>query len=91
LQIIGITYPLTNRAQVRNFSAKNKINYPVLFGSKRTKALFDKGNTMPYSVVIDKDGNIRARIEGVIFDDEFDVKIKALLESGSERKDMKNQ
>jgi hypothetical protein len=59
--------------------AGNKIDYPILFGSKKTKLLFDKGDVMPFSVVIDKDGNIKAQIEGIIFDDEFEEKIKPLL------------
>ena len=79
LQIIGITYPPTSKVKVRNFARQNKVNYPVLFGSKSTKALFDSGDTMPYSVIIDRDGNIRSRIQGIIFDDEFDEKIKPLL------------
>lgn len=79
LQIIGITYPPANRKRVLNFIRKNKINYPVLTGTKKTKALFDTGETLPFSVVIDKDGTIKARIEGVIFDEEFDEKIKSLL------------
>jgi thiol-disulfide isomerase/thioredoxin len=33
LQIIGVTYPPTNLANVRSFVRKNKINYPILFGS----------------------------------------------------------
>ena len=85
LQIIGITYPPTNHAKVRSFVRKNKINYPILFGSKKTKALFDSGETMPFSVVIDREGNIKEFIEGVIFADEFDEKIKSLLESDSEK------
>ena len=84
LQIIGITYPPTNRAKVRSFVRQNEINYPVLFGSKKTKQLFDSGDTMPFSVVIDKDGNIKERIEGIIFAEEFDEKIKPLLETASE-------
>ncbi len=79
LQIIGITYPPTNHAKVRRFVRQNEINYPVLFGSKKTKQLFDSGDTMPFSVVIDKDGNIKERIEGIIFAEEFDEKIKPLL------------
>ncbi len=79
LQIIGITYPPTNRAKTRNFARRNKINYPILFGSKETKALFDSGETMPLTVVIDKDGNIIEVIEGIIFPEEFDEKIKPLL------------
>ncbi|HEX8251153.1 MAG TPA: TlpA disulfide reductase family protein [Pyrinomonadaceae bacterium] len=80
LQIIGITYPPTNRVKVRSFARWNKINYPILFGSKKTRQMFDSNETMPFSVVIDKDGNVRERIEGMIFADEFDEKIKPLLE-----------
>ena len=79
LQIIGITYPPAGRAAVRRFARRMKINYPVLFGTKKTKALFDSGETLPFSVVIGEEGNIRERIEGVIFGEEFDEKIKPLL------------
>ena len=89
LQIIGVTYPPTNKRKVRNFVHKMEINYPILFGWKKTKALFDSGGTLPFSVVIDKEGNIKERIEGVIFDDEFDEKIKPLLKSDLEKKDTK--
>jgi len=89
LQIIGITYPPTNRAKVRSFVRQNKINYPVLFGTKKTKALFDSGETMPFSTIIDKEGNIRERIEGIIFPEEFDEKVKPMLESSSEKKEIK--
>ena len=86
LQIIGITYPPTNRVKTRNFARRNKINYPILFGSKDTKAMFDSGETMPLTVVIDRDGNIKELIEGVIFAEEFDEKIKPLLESDANKK-----
>ena len=91
LQIIGITYPPTNRFKVRRFVHKNKINYSILFGSKKTKALFDSGETMPFTVIIDRNGDIKERIEGIIFADEFDEKIKPLLESNLEKKDTKVQ
>jgi thiol-disulfide isomerase/thioredoxin len=79
LQIIGITYPPANSKRVRRFARKNKINYPILFGFKKTKELFDKGAVLPFSVVIGRDGKIKERIEGIVFDDEFDEKIKPLL------------
>lgn len=79
LQIVGITYPPTNRVKTRRFARRNKINYPILFGSKKTRTLFDSGETMPLTVVIDKDGNIKDVIEGIIFPEEFDEKIKPLL------------
>ena len=86
LQIVGIAYPPTNRAKVRSFARRNKINYPILFGSKKTRELFDSEDTMPLTVIIDKDGSITGPIEGIIFADEFDEKIKPLLQSDSEKK-----
>jgi len=79
LQVVGITYPPNNRAKIRAFVRKMKMKYPVLIGSKKTRALFDSGKTLPFSVIIDKEGNVAAQIEGVIFSDEFDEKIKPLL------------
>jgi len=79
LQIIGITYPPTNATSVRNFVRKKKINYPILFGSKATKRLFDTSDNLPITVVIDRRGNIVDRIDGVIFADEFESKVKPLL------------
>lgn len=81
LQIIGITYPPTNRTKVRRFVRQNEINYPILFGSKKTKEIFTSADTMPFSVVIDRDGQIKNRIEGIIFAEEFDEMVKPLLES----------
>lgn len=81
LQILGVTYPPNNRTKIRAFIRKMKMTYPVLIGSKKTKELFDSGDTLPFSVVIDKEGNIAAQIEGVIFSDEFDEKVKPLLKS----------
>ena len=91
LQIIGITYPPTSRLKVRSFARRNKINYPILFGSKKTKAMFDVGETMPLTVVIDREGNVVEFIEGVIFPEEFDEKIKPLLKSDSKEKAAKIQ
>jgi len=79
LQIIGITYPPTAVAKVRRFVGQNKINYPILFGSKATKKLFDPTYTLPITVIIDRRGNVIDRIDGVIFADEFETKIKPLL------------
>ena len=79
LQIIGITYPPTNIAKVNSFVRARKINYPILLGSKKTKALYDPGDVLPLTVVIDKKGNIKDIIEGMLYSDEFDEKIKPLL------------
>lgn len=80
LQIIGVTYPPTNRRRVRRFLRASKITYPVLLGDKKTKALFDTGETLPFSVVIDREGKVRENIEGILLPEEFDEKVKPLLE-----------
>jgi thiol-disulfide isomerase/thioredoxin len=83
LQVIGVTYPPTNRREVRTFVRHMKMNYPVWLGSKATKALFDPGETLPFSVVIDREGNVRATIEGILLPEEFDEKVRPLLGQSS--------
>ena len=79
LQVIGVTYPPTGRAGVRRFVRDYKVNYPVLLGTRATKALFMGAETLPATVVIDRDGRVRELIEGILLPDEFDEKIKPLL------------
>lgn len=80
LQIIGVAYPPDELAEVRQFIKRIKVNYPVALGSKETKLQFDKGETLPLTVVIDRQGKINEIIQGVIFPEEFDQKIKPLLQ-----------
>ena len=79
LQIVGVTYPPNDRARIRSFVRKMKMNYTVVLGWRKTKALFDSSDTLPFSVIIDKEGNIAGEIKGVIFEEEFDEKVKPLL------------
>jgi thiol-disulfide isomerase/thioredoxin len=79
LQIIGVTYPPQTLLEVRRFARKTKVNYALALGTKATKLLFTKSETLPMTAVIDRAGNVRDVIEGVIFPDEFDEKIKSLL------------
>ena len=79
LQIIGITYPPQTLSEVRRFTRKTKVNYTIALGTKATKLLFTESETLPMTVVIDRAGNVREVIEGVIFPEEFNEKIKPLL------------
>jgi hypothetical protein len=58
---------------------KNNVTYPVLLGSKATKKLFESSDTLPIIVIIDRQGKIAGRIDGVIFADEFETKVKPFL------------
>lgn len=79
LQVIGITYPPTHHREVQRFVRQFKMNYPVWLGSNETKALFDPGETLPFSVVVDREGKVRATIEGILLPEEFDEKVRPLL------------
>jgi thiol-disulfide isomerase/thioredoxin len=79
LQVIGITYPPEEIKEVRQFVRKLGVNYPIALGTKEIKTLFDESETLPVTIVIDRQGNIRERIEGILLPKEFEQKIKPLL------------
>ena len=79
LRIIGITYPPEKISEVRRFLRKLKVNYPVAMGTKATKALFTTSETLPMTIIIDRQGVVREVIEGIMYEDEFDQKVKPLL------------
>ncbi len=79
LQIIGVTYPPTVRAEVRRFTRTLHINYPILRGTLATRALFAQSETLPLTVVIDREGNVRAVIEGILLPEEFTAQVQPLL------------
>jgi thiol-disulfide isomerase/thioredoxin len=79
LRVIGITYPPEVIGEVQAFVRKLGVNYPVALGAKETRALFSQAETLPLTIVIDREGNIRERIEGILLPEEFEQKIKPLL------------
>jgi thiol-disulfide isomerase/thioredoxin len=80
LQVIGVTYPPQKKIEVRRFTRSLKVNYPIVIGSKETKELFFQGETLPLTVIVDREGNIREVIEGILLPEEFEQKIKPLLQ-----------
>jgi peroxiredoxin len=79
LRIVGITFPPEDAAEVRRFARELKINYPVVIGTKETKRAFTTSETLPFTVIIDREGKVRGMIEGIMYADEFDEKVKPLL------------
>ena len=79
LQVVGVTYPPTDLAKISAFVQRIKVNYPIVLGTKETKALFDESETLPITVVIDRDQKIKETIAGILMPEEFEEKIKPLL------------
>jgi thiol-disulfide isomerase/thioredoxin len=79
LQIIGITYPPERKARVRRFARSVKVNYPIILGTREIKARFSSEETLPLTVVINRDGTVSDIISGILLREEFDEKIKPLL------------
>jgi thiol-disulfide isomerase/thioredoxin len=80
LQVLGVTYPPARLREVQQFTRMIGVNYPVLLGTKQTKALFDSSDTLPLTIVIDRKGRISDRIEGIMLPEEFEQKVKSLLD-----------
>ena len=79
MQVIGVTYPPQKLAEVRRFVQGEKVNYPIALGTKETKLLFSSSETLPMTIVIGTDGRIRDTIEGILLPEEFEQKIKPVL------------
>lgn len=79
LQIIGITYQPEPQAHVRRFTRRLKVNYPIVLGTHETKAGFSPDESLPLTVIIDREGMIRGTIAGILLPEEFNLQIKPLL------------
>ena len=90
LQIIGVTYPPENRTRVRRFARNLKVNYPIVLGTRQIKARFSSEETLPLTVVINRDGKVTEIISGILLPEEFETKIKPLLNREGEMRNVKS-
>ena len=81
LQILGVTYPDEPRTSIRRLAQKFKLNYPVLLGTAELLEAYEIGEVLPVTVVVDRDGKIRARILGILEPEDFKDKVAPLLEN----------
>lgn len=83
VQFIGIA--LEQHAAVANFVRKQEINYPILLGGQQGTSLArNLGNQrggLPFTVFIDKQGNIVAQHLGELFEMQLERSIQAILRS----------
>ena len=79
LQIIGVACPPERRSGVLRIMRKFRLNYPVLFGTRAMADRYEIGDVLPVTIVVDRDGKIRARILGILEPEEFNEKVAPLL------------
>jgi len=79
LQVVGMTYPDYTRARVRSIAWRLRLNYPILLGTRELAEKYGVSEVLPTTIVIDRDGRIRARILGLLEPDEFEQIVKPLL------------
>lgn len=80
LQVVGMTYPDYTRAGIRSIAKRLRLNYPILLGSRDLADHYGVGEVMPTTIVIDREGRVRARILGILEPDEFERSVKPLLQ-----------
>jgi peroxiredoxin len=80
LQIIGIAWPDDNPRRVAATMRRLRINYPIARGSEQTIAAFGVADVLPVTIIIDRDGTVKDRIPGILQPDEFEQKVRPLLE-----------
>jgi thiol-disulfide isomerase/thioredoxin len=79
LQIVGVTYPDYTRAGVRHLAQRLKLNYPILLGTAELAVQYGVSEALPTTIVLDREGQIRARILGILEPDEFEQIVKPIL------------
>ncbi len=80
LEIVGLSLDQEGPAVVKEFLAKRQISYPIGMADSTTAARFGIGNSIPYTVFIDRRGNIRDTVTGGINEGIFERKVKKLLQ-----------
>ena len=69
---------------VKPFLAEHKLNYPVVIGSNELGEQFGL-TSMPLTLLIDRNGNIAEAHAGVVDKDNFEAKIRSLLQQVAAR------
>jgi cytochrome c biogenesis protein CcmG, thiol:disulfide interchange protein DsbE len=85
LQIVGVTYEPEKPVVVNRIARKFKINYPLLFGTEALSKEYGIEEVLPVTLILDREGKILNRINGIIHPEEVEEKIVPLLAVASSR------
>lgn len=79
LVVVGVSLDDEGVKGVKDFVAKNKINYPIVMGDGKTTELFGGVKGIPTTFIIDKKGNIVGKHVGFTEEKAFEKEVLALL------------
>jgi thiol-disulfide isomerase/thioredoxin len=77
--IIGVSIDQAGPEVVKDFVAKNRVNYPVVMADEKVAAAFGGVEVIPTTFLIDRAGQIRDRKEGAEETATYEKKVIALL------------
>src|SRR5205085_3776430 len=80
LVILGVSLDEDGWPAIKAYTEKQKFEYTILLSTpEMMKAYDDKVDALPTAFIIDKEGKIRNKHEGITDTDVFDSEIKELL------------
>lgn len=77
--IVGISLDQAGPEVVKEFVAKNRVNYPIVMGDEAVVAAFGGFEAIPTTFLIDRAGQIRDRKTGAEDAADYEQKVVALL------------
>jgi thiol-disulfide isomerase/thioredoxin len=82
LEIVGLSVD-QEEDLVKKFLVKSPISYLIGMATPVQQASFGIGNGIPYTVFIDRKGNVHSTHTGSMSEEEFEAKVKSLLAQGA--------
>jgi peroxiredoxin len=82
LSIVGVSFDATPK-EIEEFQKDLKQDYTLLLADENLKATFKVGMSFPTTLIVDRQGKIRKRIDGSRNRAGFEAEIKPLLDEAT--------
>ncbi|MGH9823629.1 MAG: TlpA family protein disulfide reductase, partial [Blastocatellia bacterium] len=79
LEIVGVSTDEGGSAQVKPFLVQHPMQYTVAIAGDEVKKAFGVGDTLPVTLVVDKQGRIRYSHTGITSPDTLRTEVEGLL------------
>jgi cytochrome c biogenesis protein CcmG/thiol:disulfide interchange protein DsbE len=78
--VLGVSFDDDGWKSVKPYLTEHKINYRVMIGSEELGQLYGNVDALPTSFIIDRQGRIAARHEGLVDKQDYQNEILKLLD-----------